>query len=172
MNIGSKFNARHGARRHKGFSLIEVLVALFVISLSALGTAGLQTVAVRMNNNALLESQASTLAQDIIERIRANPGGDYTTAFDATNLAISAPPCIGPAANCSSDEMAQYDLVEWKCALGIAAIRSVCDERGISAQLPEGDGSIDVVANTFVINIRWFNSATGTDKQIVFTALI
>ena len=51
--------------------MIEVLVTLVIISLAALGMASLQAVALRTNNNALLESQAATLAQDVIERIRA-----------------------------------------------------------------------------------------------------
>ena len=159
-------------RRQRAFSLIEVMVTLVVVSLAALGTAGLQTVAVRMNHNALLESQASTLAQDIIERIRANQGGNYTTGFDAVNLIENAPFCAGLAANCSGDDMAQHDLVDWKCALGFDAIQDVCQARGIPGQLPDGDGSIAIAGNTYVITVRWYDSAQAAVRQIAFTAMI
>ena len=159
-------------RKERAFSLIEVLVTLVIISVAALGTAGLQTVTLRINNGALLESQAATLAQDIVERIRANPDGAYATVFDAANLLLDAPVCEGPAADCDSVEMAQHDLVDWKCALGVAALANVCDERGIAGQLPDGDGSITVAGNTYTTSIRWFDSASGLTMPIVFTASI
>ena len=72
----SNWTLRISTPGQRGFSLIEVLVTLAIVSVAALGMAGLQTVTLRSNTNALVESQAATIVQDLIERIRANPDGD------------------------------------------------------------------------------------------------
>jgi len=57
---------------NRGFSLIEVLVALVVLSIGLMGMAGLQQTGVRNNHNALLHSQASMLAYEIADFMRSN----------------------------------------------------------------------------------------------------
>ena len=151
----------------RGFSLLEVMVTLAIVSVGALGMAGLQTVTLRNNNNALLESQAATLAQDLIERVRANPGADYTTTF---NAAIANTVCTGLNANCDAAGMARYDLMAWKCSLG--AVNSACAVRGIAGQLPNGAGSITVAGNIYTISIRWFDVASNANRTIVITSVI
>ena len=158
--------------RGRGFSLIEVMVTLVVISLAALGMASLQTVTVRTNTHALLESQAATLAQDVIERIRANATGDYTTTFEDPNPLINPTSCNGLAANCDAVAMAQHDLMDWKCSLGVVAMQAACDARGIPGQLPGGDGSITVAGSTYTISIRWFDVASNATTPIIFTTVI
>ena len=154
--------------RQRGFSLLEVMVTLSIVSVGALGMAGLQTVSLRTNNNALLESQAATLVQDLIERVRANPDGDYTTTF---NTAIANTVCTGSNANCDADTMARYDLMVWKCSLGAAS--SACAARGIAGQLPNGVGSMteNVAANDYTISIRWFDVASNANRTIVITSV-
>ncbi len=158
-------------RRH-GFSLIEVMVTLAIVSVAALGMASLQVVAVRSNNSALLESQAATAAQDLIERIRANPTGNYSTTFEETISVSEVPPCKGVNSNCDAVAMARHDLMDWKCSLGAVAMSSTCATRGIAGQLPNGDGSITVVGNTFTISVLWFDAASNATRTIVITAVI
>ena len=153
----------------RGFSLIEVMVTLVIISLAALGMASLQSVALRTSNHAFLESLAATLAQDVIERIRANPDGDYTTIFDEANPVGNLPSCKGLNANCDAAAMVQHDLMDWKCSLGVVAMSNSCTVRGISAQLPDGDGSIAVAGDTYTITIRWFDAASNASRSIIFT---
>ena len=158
--------------RGRGFSLIEVLVTLVIVSLAALGMANLQAVALRTNNNALLESQAATLAQDVMERIRANPAGDYNTTFNAAIAVVNVPSCNGLTANCDAVAMVQHDLMDWKCYLGVVAMSTACAMRGIPGQLPDGDGSITVAGNTYTISIRWFDAASNATRPIIFTTVI
>ena len=56
--------------RQRGVGLIEVLVTMLVLSIGLLGLAGLQTEALRLNHNALLETKAHIFASDIAERMR------------------------------------------------------------------------------------------------------
>ncbi len=64
-----------------GSTLIEVLVAVVIISIGLLSVAGMQAVALKSNNGSYLRSQASFLAYDLADRIRAAPdsasNGDY-----------------------------------------------------------------------------------------------
>lgn len=66
-----------------GFSLIEALIAMVVLSLGLLGLAGLQISSLKYNQTAMLRSKAVTLAYDMQERVRAS-GQDFTaTPFAA-----------------------------------------------------------------------------------------
>ena len=55
-------------RKEKGASLIEVLVAVVILSIGILGIAGIQIVSLQQNRGALLRLEALQLANDIIDR--------------------------------------------------------------------------------------------------------
>ena len=111
---------------------MEILVTVIVLSIGLLGLAGLQMTGMRDNHSAYLRTQAIILANDIIDRMRANQdiakAGNYDIAIGA---AASTPVagCTGTATdNCSASDMATLDISEWKNRL---------DEL-----LPSGDGSV------------------------------
>lgn len=58
---------------HRGFTLIEILVTVIVLSIGLLGLAGLQAVSLKFNSTAYQRSQATILIYDMVERMRANP---------------------------------------------------------------------------------------------------
>ena len=58
---------------NQGFTLIEVLVAVLVFSFGLLGIAGMMTISVKSNHNGYLRSQANFLAENMVDRMRANP---------------------------------------------------------------------------------------------------
>lgn len=58
-------------RRQRGFNLLEVMVAMFVLAFGLLGLAALQVQTLRSNHSAMLRTQATFLAIDVTERIRA-----------------------------------------------------------------------------------------------------
>ncbi len=60
--------------------MIEVLVALLVLSIGVLGVAMLQLNALKHTDSALRSTQISFIAHDLLERIRANPDANYTLA--------------------------------------------------------------------------------------------
>src|SRR5262249_56408603 len=61
------------SRRARGFTLIEALVALLVLSIGLLGVAALQLTSLRSNPSSSFRSQATLLAYDVVDRMRANP---------------------------------------------------------------------------------------------------
>lgn len=102
--------------RSQGFSLVEVLVALLVLSIGLLGLAALQTTSLQYNTGSYLRTQATFLAYDIIDRMRANSAAvvdaDGTGYDQPTSTAISFTVNCG-VSSCTSAEMANYDVRKW-----------------------------------------------------------
>jgi type IV pilus assembly protein PilV len=142
----------------KGFTLIEVLVSTLVLTVGILGVAGMQMVSFQTNQSAYARSQAVYLAQDMFDRMRANPDGyDSTTVYDTldsdTSSSIpSAPDCVTTAAGCSATQMAQQDLREW--AGNFVNVFSLTSYRPM---LPIGRGVIARTgsSNEFTITVSW-----------------
>ena len=97
-------------KTNKGFSLVEVLIALIIMSVGMLGIAGLYVQSMQAGRTSMLRHHAITLAGDVADRIRANPtaGAAYSGPGDNT---IN---CMVQGANCISIDMAAYDIALWK----------------------------------------------------------
>jgi len=63
----------------KGFSLIEVLIALVILSISLLGIASLMATTTRYNSSAGHMTEAATFAQDMLEQLRVTPWANVVT---------------------------------------------------------------------------------------------
>ncbi|MFL0808788.1 MAG: type IV pilus modification protein PilV [Agarilytica sp.] len=106
-------------KHQKGAGLIEVLIAFLLLSIGGVGLASMQIKAKRMSYEAVQRSVATSLARDIIERMRNNPSSlaSYVTN-NLGNSSISAEPspnCIDVA--CSNAQLAAHDLWEWERSL-------------------------------------------------------
>lgn len=117
-------NPRH--RPQAGFSLIEVLITLFVVAVGLLSIAGLQAFSKKSNFDAVQRSTAAALAQDIIERMRANSAlaanyvtDPYVGISEANPQAAPAVDC--GAAVCTPAQQVSFDLYQWSQALFGAA---------------------------------------------------
>lgn len=94
--------------KNKGFSLLELLIALLVFSIGLLGLAGLLVISVKTNQSAYLRSQASFLAQGMADRMRNNIIGVWGNNY---NSAI--PGGTNAACPCNVGQLAQRDLFMW-----------------------------------------------------------
>lgn len=91
--------------RYLGFTLIEVLVALLVISLGLFGFAALQAKASQFNQGSYLRSQANSLGYDIVDRMRANRDMALAGGYDVNIAVNGSAPAVGG--------LAQSDLQQW-----------------------------------------------------------
>jgi type IV pilus assembly protein PilV len=135
-----------------GVSMIEVLVTLVILSIGLLGMAGLQLSSIRGTNSSNYRTQASLLANDIIERMRANPGGvngNQFLALDSADLgdctALPSPYCgeyysgaAVAAETCTTTEMATYDFDVWFCGIASPTGR----QGGVQNALPQATATI------------------------------
>jgi type IV pilus assembly protein PilV len=97
-------------RAQRGFSLIEVLIALIIMSVGMLGIAGLYVQSMQAGRTSMLRHNAVTLAGDVADRIRSNPraANAYTDADGADNG------CVNGEVNCTEAEMAAHDVLLWQ----------------------------------------------------------
>ncbi|MCB8889193.1 type IV pilus modification protein PilV [Vreelandella malpeensis] len=115
-------------KKQQGLSLIESLVAMLIMAVGLLGVAKLQTEALTQQRSAYLETQATNMAQDMMDRIRANRdlAGAYTLAFGQ---------------NVSGTGLAARDKREW--AADVATV------------LPQGQGAISVAQSNVSVTVRF-----------------
>ena len=97
-----------------GFTLIELLIALLVLSIGLLGIIKLILMSKQFTHQAIQRSQAITIAESIVERIKANPRAlfDYSLALIEGNAASSSAPspsCTGSSL-CNINQLATFDL--------------------------------------------------------------
>lgn len=120
------------ASTENGFSLIEVLVAVFVLAVGVIGAAGMQLAALRTSQQSSFQTRALHLAAEMAEAMRANVGqmkradaGNAYLHVDYRAAANAAPPvsavsCYGIDAQCNADELAQFEIAEWLRRLATA----------------------------------------------------
>jgi type IV pilus assembly protein PilV len=130
-------------RLERGFCLLEILVTVVVISIGLLGLAGLQLVGLRATNSAHEHTLASLLAQDIEERIRANPNGNY----HHLSIASSSVNCIDNP--CDAGQINSFDGSQWYFML-----HSGGDNTPI---LPNADIAVTGSGNNYTVTITWGN---------------
>ena len=92
----------------RGVGLIEVMVALLLLSVAVLGYSALQGQAIKVTNESLERSQSLVMMRTIAEKIRANPSAIVTYE---TTLNSSTPP-TAPANLCGLDGGAITDLCQ------------------------------------------------------------
>ena len=140
---------KHFRNKQQGFTLLEVLIALLVLSIGLLGLAALQTTGLRSNEMASMRTSSTMLAYDISDRMRANPQGTIDSDYVIGTGAVSGTPPDCTSSDCTTAQMATFDLSQWKTAI---------------AQLPGGLGEITQTAGpplSHTITVRWDENRTG-----------
>jgi len=127
-------------QRQAAFTLFEVMIAVVILSIGLLGLASLQAAGMRSNNTAYMRSQASVLAYDMADRMRANRQGNYLATANEQAACLTT-------AGCTTDEMAQNDISEWDAA--------------ITDTLPEGTGTITLSGTVYTIKVLWDDNRDG-----------
>ena len=117
-----------------GFSLVEILISVLVVSFGLLSLAGLQMTSVKGVNNAHSENVASMLTMELSERMRANPQAVANGSYGkSVNCSTEVKYCRG-AQVCSSEETALFDLQEVMCGTTVDNIK----QGGALNLLPQG----------------------------------
>lgn len=135
---------------NSGFTLIEVLIAMVILAFGLLGLAGLQATSLRNNQSAYNRSQATQLAYDIADRMRANSTAqaNYLSSFMAPASATVQNDCKTVSTTCTNADMAANDLFEWNTML--------------TATLPAGVGTITLAGSVYTVTVNWDDNRDGT----------
>jgi type IV pilus assembly protein PilV len=142
-----------------GFSLVEALVALVVLSIGLLGIAALHIESLRSGRTAITRTQAVTLASDMADRIRAN-----RSAREAYNVTVTSQDtnvnCNPGGSGCTPAQLARHDKALWTAALEDAlpgAVGTVVCDPGTAPA-------------TYTITISWIEP--GTDEPLEYVMRI
>ncbi len=100
---------RPGSKRMQGFNLVEVLIALIIMSVGMLGIAGLYVHSMQAGRTSLFRHHAVTLAGDVADRIRANP-----RALAAYTVGGADNNCVSGGIDCTPAAMAANDIFLWQ----------------------------------------------------------
>lgn len=136
----------------KGFSLLEVLITILVVSFGLLGMAALIVSGARSNNVAHYRSIASKQTADIADRMRANLAGVLAGSYNSLAASVPAdiPNC--KTATCTEAQMATFDHAQWNTAN--------------ATLLPDGKGTVTgTLATGFEVNMMWTEKEMSADDD-------
>jgi type IV pilus assembly protein PilV len=143
---------RNFSSRARGFSLIEAMVSLVVVSVGMIGIAALYGQGLGAGRTALYRTQAVNLAADMADRIRVNRLGGLAYNGPAANNNCDP----GGGVNCTPAQMAGQDLFDWQAQ--------------VAALLPNGAGNV-VAANgtppSYAITVGWQEVGIGATNYAV-----
>jgi type IV pilus assembly protein PilV len=147
-------SVRHGQSRahgrQRGFTMLEILVTLFLVTMWLLGTASVQSSSLRLNSAAQFRTQAVFLATEIAERMQANRaaaiGGLYEYSGDGSQG--QTVDCVGDGAGCAPETLATFDLDEWS-----GRVRDTLPSATMTIARVDPGTSPNLV--TYEIVIRW-----------------
>ena len=142
--------ARLPQHAQRGTSLVEVLMAMLLMSFGVLAMTAMQAHAIQHSQTTESRALATLLAHDLGDRMRANtaPQGDWSAyALLPAAQPAAAPPaqaCMGPAV-CTFAEMAAADLAQW--------------QQELARSLPKGRGYVRSVGAQADVWVIWDEAA-------------
>ncbi|PPC89987.1 MAG: type IV pilus modification protein PilV [Methylobacter sp.] len=156
--------------KQQGFTLVEVLVTVVLMAVGLLGMASLQLTALRSNHEAYSRSQATQLAYDIADRMRANGAATAaylsdTTAPEAATCTTGDNPCTACttiALTCTAAELANNDLFQWNQALTTALVSG-------SGRITRSGAGTVISPFIYTIAVQWDadrNGAVNADDPV------
>ncbi len=164
--------------KHRGFTMIETLVSLVIISIGVLGFALLQIESLKATKTATERSKAIHFATDMLERIRANKNAiaSYATANidgpGTSALTQCADPLTTPTVTaatttlntCTGAEMAAFEIRQWRTSI---------EDPIFGFGVNRGEAGIQVTGTgpwTVVVSIRWLEKSD-TQNYVLTTAI-
>ncbi len=151
--------------RQRGVGLIEVLLAVVLLSIGFLAAARMQIEGMNASQNSYSLSQAKFMVLDMSERMRANRVALTANRYDGveTRPGTSEPPCVSAGTACSPTERAQADIHAWSQLLHPS-------DDGTSPLLPstptiEAKGTVDLVDGVYEVTAVWAERVNGDSEQ-------
>lgn len=142
----------------RGFTLLEVLVALVVLSVGMLGIGALYVTSLQSARTAIIRTKAVNFAADLADRIRANRQGLAAYAGTAADSGCSDS-TVNTTTSCTPAQMAAHDLFLWRQLLN--------DSR---SGLPDAQAAVTFTAGSpplYVINISWTEAGESARQNYV-----
>lgn len=160
----------------RGIGLLEVLLAVVLLSIGFLATARMQVEGMRFSQSAYALSQAKFMVLDMTERMRANRSGLQGTVYrgKSTQPGTSNPACITAGSPCSPADIASADLHAWSQNLHASGNSSTFTPLlPSSANIPAmGTITYDDAEGSYSVSVQWSEVADGVDTRQLLTVKV
>lgn len=158
---------KKSAGKQIGMTFIEVLIALVIMVTGILGAVAMQATAKKGSFDAMQRSLASSLAQDIVERMRGNNSNTLalyaaSSPYGSGKIA-AALPCNSLANVCTPAQMVTHDLYGWEQSLMGAGAKTVAATN--VGGLVGGIGCLSINGNTVTVVVTWQGKTEFTDAN-------
>jgi len=144
-------------RQQSGLGLIEVLVTVLVLGIGILGVASTQVVSLQMNSQSQSRSQAVLLAEDLLDRIRANSDNPGTYALGQGNAQGADNGACDTSFVPANATVAANDIADW--------------ENNLACLLPAAQRTVAVNGNTVTVTIDWDQNDLAMNPVVVRTQI-
>ena len=167
-NISTNIAFIRKIQQQNGMTFIEVLIALVIIVTGILGAVAMQATAKQGSFDAMQRSLASSLAEDIISRMRTNSNtllalGAYNGVdYGGNNYPEPGERCVISTAACNVATLRANDQFEWEQALMGGNVTIAGENAG---GLVGATGCINVVANAVTVVVNWQGKQGMMDAQ-------
>lgn len=166
MNLSTR--SRATSRQHAGFSMVEVLVSIVILSFGLLGMVGLQAAALNTNRDARLQSSAIVLAREMAEMMRGNKdvallatANPYLVGDLSSPLVAPTPIyCLSVGSTCAnSTQAAQAQVTDWLARVDAelpGARVAICrDTAPYLSGLPQWGCTSAATTDPILVKIGW-----------------
>ncbi len=162
-------SAQFSAKRQKGFTLIEALVAFLILSVGMLGVGSLQLISVKAGHTASFRNVAVIKVDEMFERIRNNPTS--VLAYDSATTSATDNSCndYSGVNTCTSAEMVGYDVYEWEQEL-TASLSANAGVTTLITVVPPVAGGLPLAVVTVTVNWQERNLDTNALVTMNFSA--
>ena len=144
-------------KSQSGIGLIEILVTVLVLGIGILGVASTQIVSLQMNSQSQSRSQAVLLAEDILDRIRANPDNPAAYALAQGNAQGADNGACDTSFVPANATVAANDIAAW--------------ENNLACLLPAAQRTVAVNGNTVTVTIDWDQDDQAMNPVVVRTQI-
>ncbi|MEX2516476.1 MAG: type IV pilus modification protein PilV [Gammaproteobacteria bacterium] len=166
-----KFSNSRNNTNSRGFTLLEVLVAIVIFAIGLLGIATLQIAGLRFTHGSQLRLAATMQAENLIDRMHGNQGGTSDGEYNITGAMPTTYDTNCGNEVCTAEEFAAYDLVTWNTenadllpnGAGVVCIDSTPND-GDST-----DWACDDTGDIYAIKIGWSERGIGDSEDAELT---
>lgn len=163
-------------KQQSGVGLVEVMIAVLVLSFGFLAAAKMQIAGMRYSQNAYFLSQGTFMLRDMTDRMRANRTGVLAGNYDAytTTASTTNPGCFTNGTECTPAEIASADLHAWSAYLhaptGAVNFKPLLPSIGTA--VAKGQIALSATTGVYTVSVTWAELSDGEVEEQVLSVLL
>ena len=138
--------------KQQGFTLIEALLALFILTIGLLGIAGMHVEGMKSSHIAMQRMVVTIKTQDLLDRIRAN-ANNTSVALSNYKVVVASNQACNSGIDCTVENMMSHDLFLWQSDLNANLPGNPVYDFTMTAVIDPATNA--VVSQLVTVNVNW-----------------